>query len=391
MLRNKYLVSLAKFLHNKSLSFLKKNNSYSAYTIPKSSSNPRFILHSGADIKNGGIINIEPWLPCFIESGIEFVVVVRSFDVYEKLLLLYPEIHLSLVSSPQSLDNLLQKFKNVSGFFYVANTANNNLLLRRAEGRHIFLGHGDSDKSSSMNRFFRVYDEIYVAGQAHIDRFQSANFETSGMNFRIIGRPDSTELVKKLNFNKKENYKKIIYLPTWEGYCAEQNYSSLSIFHDICTTLSSNITLPIFAKLHPVTGAVNGKLLQFEAQSEVKTIDNLKFINREKKLTSILDNQSIYICDISASVTECLIFNNPIFLYTPNNKFTKMISGKIKYTDFTYTFTSADELLELMKLVLEGNDYLKVKREEAMNYFISIGETQNKTFKKSLMELSKQP
>lgn len=68
-----------------------------------------------------------------------------------------------------------------------------------------------------------------------------------------------------------------------------------------------------------------------------------------------------------------------------------MISGKIKYTDFTYTFTSADELLELMKLVLEGNDYLKVKREEAMNYFISIGETQNKTFKKSLMELSKQP
>jgi hypothetical protein len=32
--------------------------------------------------------------------------------------------------------------------------------------KHVFIGHGDSDKQASFNPFSRVYDEVWVAGAA---------------------------------------------------------------------------------------------------------------------------------------------------------------------------------------------------------------------------------
>lgn len=383
----KKFVPLFDFLHNYSLKFLKKHNPYSYYAIPNNSKDPRFILHTGSNIINGGITNIEPWIPLFEKVGFEFIIVTRSIDVYQKLYRDYPEIGVSLISSPESLDNLIQKFQKITAFFYVANTANNNLLLRRAEGRHIFLGHGDSDKSSSMNRFFRVYDEIYVAGQAHIDRFLNADFDTSGMKFRIIGRPDTKNIFEgKFNINK---IKKIIYIPTWEGYCTEQNYTSLHIFDELIEKVSKNTNLPINAKLHPITGAVKKTYLDFENKSKSNTIKNFRFIPRNIKLTEILDQESIYICDISATVSECLAFNCPIFLYIPQSKESRIVSGKIKFSDFSYTFSDLDELIKKINFVIEGNDYLREKRETAIDYFISPKAIKEQAFQKALTELSK--
>ena len=43
-----------------------------------------------------------------------------------------------------------------------------------------------------------IYDEIYVSGDAHIDRFNLADFDTAGLKFKIIGRP-----AKKINTNSE--------------------------------------------------------------------------------------------------------------------------------------------------------------------------------------------
>ena len=58
--------------------------------------------------------------------------------------------------------------------YYLANAGKNVHLLREASIRHVFLNHGDSDKSTSANPVSRVYDGVWVAGQAAIDRYKAA-------------------------------------------------------------------------------------------------------------------------------------------------------------------------------------------------------------------------
>ena len=48
--------------------------------------------------------------------------------------------------------------------FYVANVGKNLHFLREPRVKHVFIGHGESDKVASVNPFTKVYDEIWVAG-----------------------------------------------------------------------------------------------------------------------------------------------------------------------------------------------------------------------------------
>lgn len=339
-------------------------------------------------MKNGGLAHIEPWISPFNEAKYEYIVIVRSFNVYTKLIKKYPDLAVSLISSPESLDKLLEKFPSIIGFFYVANTANNNTLLRISQGTHIFLGHGDSDKTSSMNRFFRAYDEIYVAGQAHIDRFKKAKFKTNSMIFKIIGRPDSQTLLSTKR-SEECKYHQAIYLPTWEGYCTEQDYSSLDIFQKIIETLIENTELPIINKLHPLTGVVKKEYYNIEKSIPQQLKSRVRFINRNEKLTAILKQDSIFICDTSAAVSEALLLDCPIFIYIPKNKNMKTATGEISPYDFLYTFSSTEELIIKLKKVLSGNDYLAEKRKGTIEYFISTQATINQEFKRLLNDLAK--
>ena len=55
------------------------------------------------------------------------------------------------------------------------------------------------DKSASAHKFFRVYDEIWVAGQAHIDRFKNAGFNTAHIDFVKVGAPQFKTHYKNFN------------------------------------------------------------------------------------------------------------------------------------------------------------------------------------------------
>lgn len=48
-------------------------------------------------------------------------------------------------------------------------------------------------------KFFRVYDENWVAGEAHIDRMLNANFNLNGLKHVKIGRPNLLDILKKAN------------------------------------------------------------------------------------------------------------------------------------------------------------------------------------------------
>lgn len=388
IIHEKFIKPMVKKIHFHAINYLKQHNSYSDYSIPKTAKNPSFILHTGASIDNGSVVHAEQWIPSFVESEIDFIIVTRNIETYQKLSKKYNHLSISLITSTKDADNLIANFPKIIKIFYLANTSNNFNFLRYPHKNHIFLGHGDSDKNSSMNRLFKIYDEIYVAGQAHIDRFSSAEFDTSGIKFRTVGRPVAEKLLIESSTPLKNNYKFITYLPTWEGFYRDQDYSSLNISKSLISSLIKEHNKDILVKFHPVTGLVKKQYKNIEqniipSEENIKTI---KFINKKEILTKILQKDSIYICDISSVVSEVLMLDCPIFLFIPSDKDIIISSGKISYLDFSYTFSSIKELNKKIKSVLDGDDSLAVKRKEARNYFVSLDATKNKEFVKTLHE-----
>lgn len=385
----KFRIRLARYVYEVSLRYLQVKNPHSARVIPGTSVAPVLLLHTGASLKGGGVDHIKPWLPLFERCGHEYVVVVRGMDVYEQIRCEYPHVPVSLVKGSTDVDTLMHAFPSLTGLFYVANTANNNLFLRCAVGRHIFLGHGDSDKSSSMNRTFKVYDEIYVAGQGHIDRFANADFDASGLRFRIIGRPDSRKLFSQVEA-VAHIARRIVYIPTWEGYCFEQDYSSLPIAEGILRAAHQVSGMPVLAKLHPLTGAARPEYLDVDRRvTDVLMLapEQLKFVERHDKLTDILDPDAIFVCDVSAAVSECLALGRPIFVYIPPDRNIRVISGKMTYADFAYTFESVEEFGKKLAGVLGGNDYLAPARKLAQEYFISPSASLSGAFENELTSI----
>ena len=61
--------------------------------------------------------------------------------------------------------------------FFVANGQKNGDLWRNPHLRHVFLGHGDSDKATSATPIARLYDQVWVAGRAGIDRYRAAGID----------------------------------------------------------------------------------------------------------------------------------------------------------------------------------------------------------------------
>ena len=98
----------------------------------------------------------------------------------------------------------------------------------------------------------------------------------------------------------------------------------------------------------------------------------------------------MFICDISAVVSECLSANAPIFLYMPKDKDINIANSNMPYEEYCYIFSSSEELYELIKEVLNDNDYLAEKRLKAQEYIINVKDTLDNTFIKQLKFLGEE-
>ena len=374
-------VNLAKKIHKSLVTYLQKNKSYDDKIIPNKEINPVFLIHIGSSINAGGIMHLEYWLNQFIESGHQFLIITRQIETYNAIAKKYPVQSTSLITKPHQIDIIFNKYKDIKAIFYPANTANNINFLRTHGKKHVFLGHGDSDKSSSMNRLFKVYDEIFVAGQAHIDRFENADFNTEGLNFKIIGRPIASER----KTHKTNKIERVVYIPTWEGFVSEQNYSSIHLIETIIAEVRKKTDLPIDIKLHPLTGLTNKNNHNIEKRIEDINIENINIHNKNSPLKHILNSNALYICDLSATITECLSVQCPILTYTPSLS-ARTHSGKYKPEQFTYQYKNMKELSQAIDNAL-NNDFQKEARALALNYFIDQEASLENAFQKNLDRL----
>ena len=349
------------------------------------------VLHTG-EVENA-VNHLDLWIPHFIKADIDFIVITRNIVAFNNVKDKYPLVSVVFLKGEKEIETFFNKLTFLKACFYPSNTGNNLHLLKFNNLKHIFLGHGDSDKSASAHKYFRVYDENWVAGDAHIDRFKNEGFDFSGLKSVKVGRPNLLNILKKSTKKWNERFDSkinLLYLSTWEGVYAEQNYTSAYMINEIAELLKEFKDITLRVKLHPRVGSRDISLLNTTSKLETfaeKNSLNCTIYNRDKPVDELIIKSNVFICDISAVVSECLAANAPIFVYIPTNKEIKLSQSNMKFEDYTYTFSSVDELSEKMIKVLNGDDYLQKNREKAMEYILGKEATLNQNFKNKLRDI----
>lgn len=313
--------------------------------------------------------------------------------MYKWAIIKYPYLDIVYAKAAIDVERVLNKLPYLKAIYYLSNTGNLIHTLRYNIYQHIFLGHGDSDKAASAHKFFRVYDEIWVAGQAHIDRFKNAKFDIEHINFIKVGRPTLREVFKKSihNLNLQKSIKTLTYFPTWEGVFEENNYSSAHLspimLHELHLALHCNI----LAKYHPLMSTRDKTLEAVPKalkESFVSAPFSIEVADKTVPVERLIVNSDAFVCDISAVVSECISSLCPIFIYIPADRNLVTSTSDMQYSDYAYEFSSIPQLMGLIDYVLiNGNDYLCEARYKALDYLLSIDETINNEFSNQLKRI----
>ena len=313
------------------------------------------------------------------------------------------------ISGIGQIGPLLGRLPNLKAIFYPASNGVNLQTIRHNDYVHIFIGHGDSNKASSANKALKVYDEIWVAGQAHVDRFDKVAGDYSAIAFRKVGQPWMTDWLNKLPNFEIDERKSWGYFPTWRGYHSNTNYSSIDKFKDIVNSIGEccEPDMTGYVKLHPwstsdemhqVKAAVNHSSdnatdgREDEDQSTKVQKFNIEFLETTNQLRDVLERPLRFIiCDVSGALTECLYVNVPIFLYKPGGH-ASLAADFDEQNAFCYIFETPQEFKTLLKrVIVDGDDYLYDQRQAALNHFVDIEHTRTGHFYNELDRLSEAP
>lgn len=214
---------------------------------------PQFAIHWSAP-KNTKH-QLDMWMPYFERMEIPFIIIARTGACFDDAVAAgngRPVIYVPDLNRVAEL-----AVDSITTLFYVNNSPKNEMGARLRERTHIQLLHGDSEKISSFSPVSGMFDRIYVAGQAGIDRYEDNGVLIRQEKFRIVGRPqvegvlrDDTPITEKPN-------PVVLYAPTWRGYSDEASYSSLDRAYPMIQDLLERGLTVIF-RAHPYAYWQNG-------------------------------------------------------------------------------------------------------------------------------------
>jgi hypothetical protein len=180
-----------------------------------------------------------------------------------------------IVCIPMAVDLMRFDLSTAHCALYVANVGANIHLLREPGMKHVFIGHGDSDKVASVNPFGKVYDELWVASQGGRDRWARADVGVRDEDIVEVGRPQ-LHPIRPACQPPAPGPKTVLYAPTWEGWDGDPYCSSLMLMGPSLVKSLLGMGVRVLYKPHPLTGirsaearAVNQKIIALIEAAEV--------------------------------------------------------------------------------------------------------------------------
>ncbi|MDR6757853.1 hypothetical protein J2Y48_003150 [Mycoplana sp. BE70] len=333
----------------------------------------RVILYHG-DATLGSEHIYRQWRAEFIKSGVPFIGLFRVRNIFEKVILEFPDDQIVLLVGNEETPTLMSRMPALRAVMHTGNPGNIIHLIQYGDLKHCFIGHGDSYKNASASKTFRVYDEIWVAGQGHIDRLQRFG---SSWRFRIVGRPQAKDFMS----SAAPETLTACYLPTWEGPNVRNEYCSLEFAEAISNVLRETFQ-SVHVKLHPCTGFRLNNLTDVQ-QKIVDTGANL--IDVSAPIDAVMKNSSICVTDVSSVVSDWLTSQRPVFVYVPKG----VDRSSLPINTYCYIYSDIGELEALLnRVVVEGDDWLAAERAVASEYLVSSEATKTDQFVRQLRDVA---
>ncbi|MDN3240420.1 CDP-glycerol glycerophosphotransferase family protein [Glycomyces tritici] len=271
---------------------------------------PQFIVHfSGPP---GSAYQLEMWLPYLDRLGDPYAVVTRE-KTHLDAVRAATGAPVVVAPSMSELERLL--VPSVKAAFYVNGSALNTHLVRFGHLKHLQLFHGESDKASSFNKVTAIYDTVFVAGQAAVDRYRAHGLD---LDFRKVGRPQLAAVATGPRTASGPR-PVLLYAPTWTGLTSEFDYSSLAIGKRIVEEALRR-DLAVIMRAHPYTR------FNLAAARRLDEIERLLAEDAERSgrahlwgsqaagsvgLVDCINAADIAVCDVSGVATDWIASDRP--------------------------------------------------------------------------------
>jgi hypothetical protein len=202
---------------------------------------------------------------------------------------------------------------------YPNHNALNFRVLRFAKPVHVFIGHGNSGKDSSVSRQLKAYDRTFVADAAAVELLRSIREYDVDANAVIIGSP-------WLGFSGAappswipDDRTVVLYAPTWEGDRPTMDYSSVeSLGEAIVGAVLASPDLRLIYRPHPWLGRVRPA----SASADARLRSTMAAANRGAVVDTgeygwSLNAADLIVTDVSSVVSDAVALGKRLLL-TPD-------------------------------------------------------------------------
>ncbi len=334
---------------------------------------PAFALYFSAPEETE--YHVQMWQPYLERLGKPWVMILREPFAFDTLAAstTAPVVYCPLV--PQVDDVVTPGMKAV---FYVNNGAKNSHMVRFNQLTHIQLLHGDSDKASSFNPVTAMFDKIFVAGQAGIDRYEANGVLIPMQKFDIVGRPQ-VETVRVAHEHIHDIAEPVVlYATTWMGIYTDANYCSLPIGERIVQALLDRKATVIFrphpyADRHPGSARQIAKIHQMLTDDRDRTGRQHLFGPAATEQLSVFDciNRSdVMISDVSGVASDWLYSGKPFVLTNMLGETIEDLETSFPLSKAAYVLSKDASDISSRLIDLLEDDPLESTRRKVKTYYL---------------------
>ena len=274
---------------------------------------PELVLYTA---RRGGGYQLQMWLPHLEALGRPFLVVTRDPAA---LTALADVTDSPVVACPtwRDLDRVV--VPSLRAAFYVNSVAANADFVTYRQLTHVYLGHGESDKALSHHPAHAMYDRVFVAGRAAVERYARHGVQVPAEKFVVVGNPQSVA-VQPADATAGSAAAAVLYAPTWQGYNDDSSYSSLRRGVQVVRALLE-LPGPVVFRPHPFSRTRPTERAHVAAVEELlaadaRTTGRAHVYGVEEPFAASANRVVAMVGDLSSVVTDFLASGKPLALLT---------------------------------------------------------------------------
>ncbi|MFG1779380.1 CDP-glycerol glycerophosphotransferase family protein [Micromonospora sp. NPDC049051] len=345
---------------------------------------PDLALYFAGPVKD--VYQANMWLAPVEATGRRAVVLMRQEEAFRAL----ADTRLPVICVPAGTDFMNLELGSLRAALYVANVGANIHLLREPGVKHVFVGHGDSDKQASVNPYSKVYDEVWVAGPAGRERYALSGVGVLDRDIVEVGRP---QLAGVHTFGAEATGRPftVLYAPTWEGWLEEEVYHTSVVLmgERIVAGLLATPGVRVIYKPHPLTGsrsakarAANDRIVRRiraaggHTDATSLTGDaHLVVTGRAPGLFDCFNQTDLLVSDISSVVSDFMQSQRPYVVANPAGLPEDEFRHRYPTARAAYLLgVDCGELAKIVAVTRAGGDPMTEARRELKTYLLGPDE-----------------